>query len=378
MLRVFVFAAIVLSSVCCTESYGKNVTELTKLLYPEWTAFWSAHDSQWPEAARSSIDALTKSRSERLHDASGCSPKPNCTVDAWIISDSDENKVRQALQSSHASNNLLGAWHWYANATNRMLSVYGKNATPMYPDDAMAYNVTGTEWQNYVNQTRAWQLFSGVESAPLDAIHTAVELLDVNLRDDALRWNKVWNGVNKPAREYMKDVDWSKYKYSAILVPGEGPERLDEPLSPMGKLRLRIARKSFERGEAPVMILSGGSVHPMLTKYVEAEEMSSWLVHNLGFPEHKVIQETQARHTTTNLRNAARIVHKLDAPKGKPILVVTDEIQSAYITQELNPRSVKELGYELGQLGPRKNQYEVEYHPSNLTNIVDPHDPMDP
>lgn len=74
-----------------------------------------------------------------------------------------------------------------------------------------------------------------------------MELLVVNMRSDALRWQKVWNGPNMPAHKYAMSVDWSKYKYTALLMPGIGPECFDENLSPMSKLYLRMLQSTGGR-----------------------------------------------------------------------------------------------------------------------------------
>lgn len=357
---------------------GKKIAEYTATLFPEWNSFWNSNGQQWPEAARNTIESLSKTRHKRIKEAIGCEPLPNCTVEAWKLSKQDKHQLRKALHSAKAKKSLLQALPIYMDAINHMFTIYGQAGFPAHSEDGFAYNVTGFEWTNYINQTNAWLLRDGQEPAPFDAIYTAVELLDGNLRPDALRWKKVWNGANVPARQFVKKIDWSDYDYAAILVPGEGPERLDEPLSPTGKRRLEIATHFFNEGIAPVMVTSGGSVHPKLSHYVEAQEMAEWLVKNFDIPQHRIIQETQARHTTTNLRNTARIMNKLGAPANKPILVVTDEVQGTYILDELNERAEKELGYSLGKLGPKRDHYGIEYRPADKTAFIDPRDPMDP
>jgi len=81
-------------------------------------------------------------------------------------------------------------------------------------------------------------------------------------------------------------------------------------------------------------MVSGGYVHPAQTQYCEAYEMKKYLVRELHVPVSAVIIEPHARHTTTNIRNCARIAYRDGIPLDKPILVVSDPLQSAAIQGE--------------------------------------------
>jgi hypothetical protein len=94
-------------------------------------------------------------------------------------------------------------------------------------------------------------------------------------------------------------------------------------------------------------------------------------------PEDAVLVDPYARHTTTNLRNAARMLLQAGVPPETAILVTTDELQAAYI-QFLGPRCDSELGFRpwrgLGALSAVDGCFVP--HASALT--LGPADPLDP
>ncbi|MCW4590002.1 YdcF family protein [Gluconacetobacter entanii] len=215
-----------------------------------------------------------------------------------------------------------------------------------------------------------------VFSAP---IHYAMLMLDMNDRDDAIHFPMLWQEWNAQALHAARNLNWRHYAYTAIIVPGAGPEQAGVALSAMGKFRLMLAVEAFRKGLAPFILVSGGAVHPAQTRYVEAEEMRRALVTRFGIPERNVIMEPYARHTTTNLRNASRQLATLNAPQQQPALIITDQDQSAYIeSQTFAQRNQKELGCEPGTLGKRISPFAIPFHPDARCNATDPRDPLDP
>ena len=101
-----------------------------------------------------------------------------------------------------------------------------------------------------------------------------------------------------------RTLDWSHYPYTAIVVPGIGPDDLDVSLSARGKLNVRLAAARFAQGLAPFTLVSGGRVHPRGTHYAEALEMRRALMERFGIPGDCIVVDPYARHTTTNLCNA--------------------------------------------------------------------------
>ena len=87
-----------------------------------------------------------------------------------------------------------------------------------------------------------------------------------------------------------------------------------------------------------------------------------------------------ARHTTTNLRNAARILFRDSLPLDKPVWIVSDIYQGRYIeSQGFADRCSRELGYRPFRKLTRLSPNDLEWVPDYLASLVqDPRDPLDP
>jgi hypothetical protein len=164
-----------------------------------------------------------------------------------------------------------------------------------------------------------------------------------------------------------------------IVVPGAGNDLTGVALSPGGKLRDDIAAKRFHDGKAPFVLVSGGFVHPAHTEFSEAIEMKRDLMSRLGVPANAIIVDPHARHTTTNMRNAARLLYRYGAPFDKKALVSTDPQQSTYIEGAgFAKRCVDELGYVPYKLLGRISQFDLEFLPVVDSLQSDPKDLLDP
>jgi hypothetical protein len=68
-----------------------------------------------------------------------------------------------------------------------------------------------------------------------------------------------------------------------------------------------------------------------------------------GIPIDRIIIDSYAQHSTTNLRNAARFMMKMGLKKS---IIVTDHLQSFYYSHDVlstfRRRCRKELGYACG------------------------------
>lgn len=96
-------------------------------------------------------------------------------------------------------------------------------------------------------------------------------------------------------------------------------------------------------------------------------------------PESALIIEPHARHTTTNFRNAARLMFKYGIPTDKKALCTTTVDQSIYITDmDFDQRCIKVLGYMPYRLGDRLNRNDIEFYPLKTSLFVDNTDPLDP
>jgi hypothetical protein len=183
--------------------------------------------------------------------------------------------------------------------------------------------------------------------------------------------------MNADAVQRIAGVRWASYRYSLILVPGQGPEEEGLPLDPMGIKRCKIAAERYQRGLAPFIVVSGGHVHPNKTPYSEAVEMRKYLVQELHISENAILIDPHARHTTTNLRNVARMVYRFKIPDNKKILTVTNPDQSAYIPK-MKKRFLDELRYIPYRGMKILNKEENEFYPVRNALQANPFDPLDP
>lgn len=176
-----------------------------------------------------------------------------------------------------------------------------------------------------------------------------------------------------------RTLDWSHYPYTAIVVPGIGPDDLDVSLSARGKLNVRLAAARFAQGLAPFTLVSGGRVHPRGTHYAEALEMRRALMERFGIPGDCIVVDPYARHTTTNLCNAVRRLTALGAPLDRDALIVSNVEQIQYmVSADFASRNARELGYQPGLVKPRTSANELEFMPSAMSLRGDPADPLDP
>jgi len=67
------------------------------------------------------------------------------------------------------------------------------------------------------------------------------------------------------------------------------------------------------------------------TPFCEAIEMKQALMAEYGIPADAILIDPHARHTTTNIRNAARLLYCYGFPFEKTALITTDQGQSASI-----------------------------------------------
>jgi hypothetical protein len=277
---------------------------------------------------------------------------------------------------------LVNAWQICAQGLNNILSVYGEGHAPRYPKiDSVSFDVGSADFQSRVAtllkeppaQSSAPQLFFE------PSLGAALQLLSLSHRDEAGRLEPMEQGVNEAAVKAIPSLPWSKYLYSVIVVPGEGPDGADTPLSAVGRTRVALAAEAYHAGKAPLILLSGGYVHPAQTRFAEAIEMKKVLLAEYHVPEAAVLVDPHARHTTTNMRNAAREIYRYHIPMNKPALVVTDAVQMDYIAgQPFADRCLKELGYLPYQIVSRPSQTSLVFLPQIGSLQQDPLDPLDP
>lgn len=265
---------------------------------------------------------------------------------------------------------------------NRAIDVYGLGKPPRYPAiDSATYDPGSEEYRRVVHDLAA---VLEEDRARLDlafsaSLRFAVELMLFNSRDEAGRFEPLDTGENAAALRRVRTVDWERYPYSAIVVPGSGNDRPGVRLAPAGRLRNRIAAKRYREGKAPFILVSGGFVHPNRTEYCEAIEMKRDLMTRFSIPENAILVDPHARHTTTNLRNAARLLYRYGFPFDRKALISTDSSQSQYIASPpFAERCMKELGYHPARLLSRLSPFDLEFLPVVESLQADPQDPLDP
>ncbi len=161
----------------------------------------------------------------------------------------------------------------------------------------------------------------------------------------------------EPLNPTRPTVD-ARARFAFAIVPGYTP-RLgwSGGLHPVAADRLDRARDAIERGLAANLIVSGGAVH---SRDNEAWLMRQYLLAR-GVPAERIFVEPCARHTTTNLRNAGRIL--LGFGLDEALVITSDRLgmsprrffdQAFYIGRPwlsgFHSRCLLELGYRVGQL----------------------------
>lgn len=338
-----------------------------------------------------------------------CEPKAACYAAALRFTDAEVAKAADTLAALYRTNAalrsmvdgplrssgmfqryhsmsgeamLVRAWKDAAAGMNNLIDVYGTGAKPRYPEiDSITYDPAS---QNYVRLLRIIVSTMADDTSTLDLffevpLQFALHVTDANHRDEAGRFEPMHLGENAAAFQHIPDIQWTRYRYSAIVVPGAGNDRSGVALSPWGKMRLTLAAHRYHSGLAPLVIVSGGFVHPNQTPYAEAIEMKRSLIRDFGVPEQAILVDPHARHTTTNLRNAVRLMYRYGVPIDKTALITTDLYQSEYIESAVfTERCDKELGYQPHQILRRTSPSDLEFLPKIESLQADAADPLDP
>ncbi len=276
----------------------------------------------------------------------------------------------------------LKAWNQYLYGTNYIIDQFGLGKKMRYPIiDSASYVVTSKYYETvlkdmlaYLNeQTDQMQLFY----QPTLAV--ALQLMDANDRDEPGRHEPLELNDNRAACAHIKQINFNKYAYAAILIPGNGPVLRTTPVSPDNKIHCNLAAMRYLKGLAPLIITSGGYCYPFQGPYCEAIEMKKYLMKKFAIPENAIIIDPQARHTTTNIRNANRLMIRYGIPVGKPSLFVTSKSQTDYSANpNFDKRNLKELGYLPYHDKKRISDHDIVFYPTVESLHMDPYDPLDP
>jgi hypothetical protein len=274
---------------------------------------------------------------------------------------------------------LIAAWEDAANGMNRLLRVYCLGKDPFYKDiDKVSFDVSSEEYRKLLKEKIAEIKLSKDPMFFEPTLSFALKLLEVNRRDEAGRYEPLEDGENKAAVQNLKKITWSEYPYSFILVLGSGPGD-SRRLSAIAAKRADTAAQLFLEHKAPLLILSGGHVHPMQTPYCEAIEMKRYVMEKFKIPESSILIDPYARHTTTNFRNAARLAFRYGIPTDQKALVTSSEDHITVVTKDgFRIRCSTELGYSPMNFITRIAPAEAEFKPSVASLFFDANDPLDP
>ena len=273
---------------------------------------------------------------------------------------------------------LVAAWKDAAAGLNRILSVYGLGQDPRYKDiDKVSFDVSSEVYRNLVRARITEIRFTNTPLFFEPMLRFALRLLEINRRDEAGRYEPLELGENKAAVRNLRSIKWSGYPYSFILVLGSGPSD-SARLSPIGARRTEVAAELFRQKKAPLIIVSGGHVHPMQTPYCEAIEMKKYLIEKYKIPETRILVEPYARHTTTNFRNAARLAFRYRIPTALALVTSSEDHIASVTRDEFRTRNLNELRYFPVQFITRISPVEAEFKPSITSLFFDANDPLDP
>lgn len=347
-------------------------------------------------------------REQLLESVTNCKNRVSCYTNSLKFSDAEIKNVSGRLRALYQPGNELGtlvkdhlypsgtyilfndlppadllvkAWEQDAGGINFTIGVYAEGAKPNYPNiDSISFNVSAPFYGAFIH-TAADVIAGESEDASLFfaiPLMSALRFLEINERMQAADFEPMEATENKAAVQSIPSINWEQYPYSVILVPGSGPGNATTALSAEAMLRLRLGVIQYKKGMAPFIVVSGGKVHPFKTKYNEAFEMKRYLVETLGIPEKAVIIEPHARHTTTNLRNCARLIYRYGMPFSKPALSSTSRGHSLMISNLLAARCKAELGMVPFTIGQRLTETAVEFYPAIEALQINPKEPMDP
>jgi hypothetical protein len=274
---------------------------------------------------------------------------------------------------------LVAAWRDAANGMNRLLRIYCLGKDPFYKDiDKVSFDVSSEEYPQLLKVKVAEIKLSKEPLFFEPTLNFALKLLEANRRDEAGRYEPLEEGENKTCLQDMKNIRWGDYPYSFILVLGSGPQD-SARLSKIGAKRAEQAAQLFLEHKAPLIMFSGGHVHPMQTPFNESIEMKKYVMEKFKIPEKSILIEPHARHTTTNFRNAARLAFRYGLPANLKALVTSSEDHIAITTREgFHIRCSTELGYFPVEFITRISPVAAEFKPAVASLFFDANDPLDP
>ena len=362
------------------------------------------------------LSQITKKYADSLGSSLiNCGRNGTCLLNNFIFSETDIKSIGDRLLELYQPNNALGklvqnhlipsgcyilfnefnakdllrkAWEQDAKGINYCVSVYGGGDKPNYPlIDSISFNTKDPLNPSKYAANYIGFLYNSASILSLEntsnklffttKLNAALLFLELNEREQAADFEPMENGENKLAVDKIKTINWNNYKYSVILIPGAGPDDPKIALSAEGRLRCKLAAILYKQGLAPFIVSSGGKVHPYKTPFCEATEQKKYLIEKLGIPASAIIIDPHARHTTTNMRNTARLIFRYGMPFNKAAITCTTKGQS-YMIANMIPRCMKELNLAPYKNGNRLSETALEFYPLIEALHINPNEPIDP
>jgi len=358
----------------------------------------------------STLRQLSRTQLQVLeHTGKTCKDTTPCYTEAITWSDDKINKVQTALGQALAADKrtlrilaihmrqsgyfelyrslndremVEHAWKDAAAGLNHIINAYLFNKDLPYPKiDSASYDVNSKYYKGLFYESILTLVQYELPKQDLffqPSLSVALQLLAINNRDEAIRYDPV-STLHTSLPAAVAATKWNQYPYSAILVLGEGPETDNIPISPYGKLRCMVAAADYKKGKAPFIIVSGGHVHPFHTPYSEAVEMRRFLIETCHIPAEAILTDPYARHTTTNFRNANRILYRNGFPTTQKLLCITSKSHADYIMDARFPkRCMIEIKHLPFQQLERLTDFEMEYLPVKESLHMNTLEPLDP
>lgn len=354
------------------------------------------------------LATLYKNRKDRISKALEDCQNMDCLVKSLILTQKANQKVisslstfyhnkpslvtdfiRNKIRPSHAyalhaylsdSALFIEAWKEQRDGLNYIFKAYLQGKGMIYPTiDSAIYDVHSPTYLDSVKHIikkvtnkQGDPLFSSV------TLEIAIEVLKLNKINEGVTFRPL-SGVNGAAYKKMKDMRWEEYAYSSILVFGSGPTKKGVSISPTSKERCRMGAALFKKEKAPFIIVSGGAVHPYGTTFFEAQEMKKYMVDSLGISAASIMIEPHARHTTTNIRDANRILLSQKVPIDQPVLGVTSKSHIDYIVSDrFDDVFKRDLGV-IPYVGMKRvSDTTVSYYPTVSSFQINSCQPLDP
>ncbi|WP_426671199.1 YdcF family protein [Mucilaginibacter sp. McL0603] len=277
---------------------------------------------------------------------------------------------------------LLKAWAQYVYGINYIIDQFGFGKKLRFPRiDTASYVVTSRYYRGVMKD-----MFSMLDEHTTEmklfyqpSLAIAMGLMDANDRDEPARFEPMEQKDNKKAFDRIKLIQWDKYKYATIVIPGNGPELFTTPISPDNKIHCDIAADRYLKGWAPFIIVSGGYCYPFRGPYCEAIQMKKYLMEKFSIPENAIIIDPHARHTTTNFRNANRLIIRYGIPVDKQSVFITAKMQASSVKSDLfDKRNMHDLGYLPYREKTGISNHDITFYPTYESLHMDPLDPLDP